>query len=182
MVKELNKYNIDVFGLEDKQYVYEQESGDAFFEEMQQDFISHGHFKVETRLDKSTTMIQLQFQIEGEVELICDRSLESFLEPVSTQGRMFLKFGDRDEELTDEIELIHRNTARINIARYIFDLIVLSLPMKRIHPDLRKEEGDEWETLVYSSDTTEDGNVKEEETETASTDPRWEALKKLKIN
>ena len=180
-MKELNKYNIDIFGLEDKQYAYDQESGDAFFEEMHQDFINHGNFRVETTLDKSTTMIQLQFKIEGAVELTCDRSLETFSEPVKTEGRMFLKFGDRDEELTEEIEIIHRNTTRINIARYIFDLIVLSLPMKRIHPDLRKEEGDdeEFEALVYSSESksTEKPEI---ESPTETIDPRWEALKKLK--
>jgi uncharacterized metal-binding protein YceD (DUF177 family) len=179
-VKELNKYNIDIVGLEDKQYVYDQESGDAFFEEMNQDFINHGNFRVITTLDKSTTMIQLQFQIEGSVELTCDRSLETFNEPVQTEGRMFLKFGDRDEELTEEIEIIHRNTTRINIARYIFDLIVLSLPMKRIHPDLRKEESDdETETLVYSS-TPAATETQEEESPSETIDPRWEALKKLK--
>lgn len=179
-MKELNKYNIDIFGLEDKQYVYDQESGDAFFEEMHQDFINHGHFRVETVLDKSTTMIQLQFKIEGAVELTCDRSLDTFNEPVKTEGRMFLKFGDRDEELTEEIEIIHRNTTRINIARYIFDLIVLSLPMKRLHPDLRNEESDEeFETLVYSSGS-ESNRTPEVESPSETIDPRWEALKKLK--
>ncbi|HEV7351113.1 DUF177 domain-containing protein [Telluribacter sp.] len=187
-MKELAKYNIDIYGLEDKRYVYDFESGDAFFEEMQQDVIQHGHFRAQVTLDKSATMVQLQFQVVGSVELTCDRTLDPFDEPVDTQGRLILKFGDYDEELTEEIEIIHRNTTRINVARYIFDFIVLSLPMKRLHPSLRaaekNDEDDEPETLVYSSlpDTETDP---EEETGTdegndTEVDPRWEALKKLR--
>nr|WP_295932619.1 DUF177 domain-containing protein [uncultured Dyadobacter sp.] len=182
-VKELSKYNIDIYGLEDKQYDYDMESGDAFFEEMEQDLIEHGHFKTHVVLNKSATMIQLRFQTKGSVTLTCDRSLEEFEEPIDSDGRIILKFGDHNEELTEEIEIIGRNTNRINLARYIFDFIALSLPVKKLHPSLRTEEGDfeedeEEGTLVYTSGgETEEGDEREED---EKVDPRWEALKKLK--
>jgi uncharacterized metal-binding protein YceD (DUF177 family) len=181
-VKELSKYNIDIYGLEDKQYAYEMESGDAFFEELEQDLIKHGGVKTHLELNKSSTMLQLHFHIAGTVELECDRSLEMFEEPVLVDERIILKFGDHNEELTDEIEIISRNTNRINVAKYIFEFIVLSLPVKKIHPDLREDDeedaGDEEFVLVYSSETrnSDDDEEKGEE----ATDPRWEALKKLK--
>ncbi|WP_247232500.1 DUF177 domain-containing protein [Telluribacter sp. SYSU D00476] len=186
-MKELAKYNIDIFGLEDKRYVYDFESGDAFFEELQQDVIQHGSFRAQVTLDKSSTMVQLLFDITGSVVLTCDRTLDPFDEPIDTEGRMILKFGDHDEELTEEIEIIHRNTNRINVARYIFDFIVLSLPMKRLHPSIRNEEtgeeDDEFETLVYSSHSDNEPDEEEatpnDDTE-GEVDPRWEALKKLR--
>jgi len=180
-VKELSKYNIDIYGLEDKQYDYDMESGDAFFEELEQDLIERGSFKTHVVLNKSATMLQLNFHTEGRVELVCDRSLEPFEEPVVSDERLILKFGDRNEELTDEIEIISRNTNRINVARYIFEFIALSLPVKKIHPDLRSDvdeelAADEEGVLVYSSATQDDSEAEE----TEKTDPRWEALKKLK--
>jgi uncharacterized metal-binding protein YceD (DUF177 family) len=177
-VKELSKYNIDIYGLEDKRYDYDMESGDAFFEELEQDLIEQGAFKTHIVLTKSATMLQLNFHTEGRVRLICDRSLEPFDEPVISDERLILKFGDHNEELTDEIEIISRNTNRINVARYVFEFIALSLPVKKIHPDLRtaEEETDEAEgILVYSSEA-----ASEQADEEAATDPRWEALKKLK--
>ena len=129
-MKELSKYNIDIYGLEDKQYDYDMESGDAFFEELEQDLVEHGHFKTHVVLTKSATMIQLHFHTEGTVELLCDRTLEPFEEPIDSSDRIILKLGDHNEELTDEIEIINRNTNRINLARYIFDFIALSLPVK----------------------------------------------------
>jgi uncharacterized metal-binding protein YceD (DUF177 family) len=179
-VKELSKYNIDIYGLEDKSYEYDYELGPAFFEEMQQDIIQKGDFKVHLILDKSSTMIQLRFSLSGRAELICDRSLDPFYEPVDTQGLMILKFGDHDEELTDEIAIINRNTTRINVAGYIFEFIALALPMKKLHPDLRshEESGEqESEILVYTSEKKEDQS---EDDSSEPVDPRWEALKKLK--
>ncbi len=180
-MKELSKYNIDIYGLEDKQYDYDMESGDAFFEELEQDLIERGSFKTHVVLNKSATMLQLNFHTEGSVELVCDRSLEPFQEAVVSDERLILKFGDHNEELTDEIEIISRNTNRINVARYIFEFIALSLPVKKIHPDLRaqaeEELADEEEgVLVYSSASQDD----EDNEDVEKIDPRWEALKKLK--
>ena len=182
-MKELSKYNIDIYGLEDKQYDYDMESGDAFFEELEQDLIEHGHFKTHVVLTKSATMIQLHLHTEGAVELLCDRTLEPFEEPVDSDERIILKFGDRNEELTDEIEIINRNTNRINVAKYIFEFIALSLPVKKLHPSLRDEEYDDDDSeddeviLAYSSEEDEDEEGDESE---EKIDPRWEALKKLK--
>ncbi len=159
------------------------ESGDAFFEELEQDIIESGHFKTHVELNKSATMIQLHFHTEGTVNLVCDRSLEPYEEPFSTDDRLILKFGEQNQELTDEIEIISRNTNRINIAGYIFEFIALSLPVKKIHPDLRSGDEDDFSedeeeaVLVYSSETPLED---EEESSDEPIDPRWEALKKLK--
>jgi uncharacterized metal-binding protein YceD (DUF177 family) len=185
-LKELKKYTIQIVGLENQAYEYDMESGDAFFEEMEQNLIQRGHFKTHVVLDKSSTMIRLDFHIQGEVELICDRSLDPFYEPIDVEQRLFLKFGDRNEELTDEIELITWNTQEINVARYIFDFIGLSLPVKKLHPRFRPDElGDEDDEqegkLIYSSSSPESDNEEEEKPD-APIDPRWEALRKLRDN
>ncbi len=182
-VKEQNRYSIDIYGLENKSYEYDYEVEPVFFQEMPQDLIEGGHFKVHLVLEKSSTMIQLRFSIAGKAELICDRSLEPFEEPLETQGLMILKFGDQDEELTEEIAIINRNRTRINVAGYIFEFIALALPMKKIHPDLRaKEDDSEFETLVYSSEVDDETPGTDESAPAAEEkiDPRWEALKKLK--
>ncbi len=183
-VKEQNQYSIDIYGLDNKSYEFDYELGPAFFEEMPQDLVQKGHFGVHLVLDKSSTMIHLRFKIRGTVELLCDRSLEPFDEPVDTEGVIILKFGDHDEELTEEIFIINRNTTRINVAGYIFEFIALSLPMKKIHPDLREQSSEDTdddtnETLVYSSAEAAPENDEEEKSEDKM-DPRWEALKKLK--
>ena len=102
-VKALTQYDIDIYGLKEKQYVYDFESRSEFFEELEQELIENGHFKTHLTLDKSATMLILNFHIVGNVELVCDRSLETFEEPLDIQERLILKYGDHNEQLSDEI-------------------------------------------------------------------------------
>ncbi|GAA4443041.1 DUF177 domain-containing protein [Ravibacter arvi] len=178
-MEELKKYNIDIVGLAEREHVFHYTSGDGFFQEFEQDLIEKGRFEADLVLQKSSTMIRLDFKISGVVGQVCDRTLEPYDEHFETENRIFLKFGDRDEELTDEIEMIQRNTARINVARYVYDFIALALPVKKLHPRLRSDEnGEEEEVLVYG--TSADSPKGETASSEEDIDPRWAALKGIK--
>jgi uncharacterized metal-binding protein YceD (DUF177 family) len=125
----------------------------------------------------------MTIKVKGSVELICDRSLEEFDFPIDTENRILFKFGDHNEEVSDEIIIIDRNTQRLNVAQHIYDFISLAIPMKKIHPrfqeDTEDEEDDETEVkLIYSSAEIEEEFKDEKE----DIDPRWELLKNLKNN
>lgn len=176
-MEELKKYNIDIVSLAERQHEYHYASDSKFFQALEQDLIKNGSFEATLVLDKSSTMLRLDFSIKGVAEQECDRTLELYEEPFETQKKLFLKFGDRDEELTDEIEMIQRNTTRINVAKYIYDFIALALPVKRLHPSLRSEEESEEEAyLIYGTEE------KKEKAEGTEVDPRWEALKSINKN
>ncbi len=179
----LRAYDIHILGLENKRYEYDFVSNDAFFAALEQELICKGDVRTHLLLDKSETMIRLDFQITGTVEQTCDRSLDEYDEPVDARQTMLLKFGDHNEELSDEIELIERGTPTINVARYIFEFISLSLPMKRLHPRFRDEE-DELDTdepngrLIYRSEP----EAETDSDDPSAIDPRWAALRKLSDN
>ena len=180
----LRPYDINIAGLQPKRYEYDFESDNAFFAALEQTLIEHGTVQTHLILDKSETMIRLDFHIVGSVEQICDRSLDEYEQPVDTRRTMLLKFGDHNEELSDEIELIERNTQVVNVARFIFEFLSLSLPMKRLHPRFRDEEDEEQDSpgrLVYQSDINLTDSS-EEGAPTETIDPRWAALRKLSDN
>jgi uncharacterized metal-binding protein YceD (DUF177 family) len=182
-VNQLRQYDINIIGLEPKRYEFDYSSDDAFFQALDQQLIKKGDVRTHLVLDKSETMLRLDFAISGVVERTCDRSLDLYDEQVDTRQTLYLKFADRNEELTDEIELIERNTATVNVARYIFDYIVLSMPMKGLHPRFRDEDDDDDLSegkLIYSSGSVSE--VDESEEEKPAVDPRWEALRKLSNN
>lgn len=177
MSKVVSKYDIHIQGLENKRYTYEFEGGNEFFEFFEQDIITSGQFKAEVILDKNSALLQLFFDIEGTIGLVCDRSLEPFDEPIHVKERYIYKFGDRHEEITDEIEMIPQNTATINLAQHIYDFIAVSLPMKKLHPRFRNEEElEEDNKFIYSTDE----DTVEEEKNDEVIDPRWAALLSLK--
>lgn len=185
--KVLDKYKIDIFKLENKLHTFEFEGGNEFFAELEQELVEKGQFKATITLDKSETMIQMKYHIVGNVELTCDRSLELFDFPIDTVEKLILKFGDHNEELSDELYLIDRNTQQLNIAHDLFEFIGLEIPMKKLHPrflgdvdeddDFEDEEG----ILVYSTGgDEEDEPADDEPIDEDSIDPRWAALKNLK--
>ncbi len=181
-VNPLRTYDIHIVGLDNKRYEYDFISDRSFFAALDQELIKTGNVQTHLVLDKSETMIRLDFHIVGTVEQTCDRSLDEYDESVDTQRSMLLKFGDHNEELSDEIELIERNTSTINVARYIFEFISLSLPMKRLHPRFREEDDqddDQDVKLIYSSGPETNNDDADDQPEI---DPRWAALRKLSDN
>ncbi|MVM32312.1 DUF177 domain-containing protein [Spirosoma sp. HMF4905] len=178
----LRAYDIHIVGLDNKRYEYDFTSDTSFFVAMDQELIKAGNVETHLILEKSETMIRLDFHIVGMVEQTCDRSLDEYDEPVDTEQTMLLKFGDHNEELSDEIELIERSTTTINVARYIFEFISLSLPMKRLHPRFRDEDDDDDDQngkVIYRSGDEEANNDADDQ---SAIDPRWAALRKLSDN
>lgn len=178
-MNELRQYEIPIFGLENKRYEYDFESDVAFFNALEQDLIEKGSIQTHLTLEKSETMIRLDFRITGTIEQMCDRSLDLYDEPINVERLLLLKFADHNEELTDEIELIERNTHSINVSRYIFEFIATSLPMKKLHPRFRSEDEQDDESegkLIYRSDE------EEQPSDEPTIDPRWAALRKLNDN
>lgn len=170
----LRFFNIDIFKLSNQSHDFEFDFDDRFFEEFEDSFVDKGSGKVHLVLDKSDTMIKLAFNIEGSVELTCDRSLEKFDFPIHTSQNLILKYGDDWEELSDEIVIIPRDSERINIGQFVYEFIGLAIPMKRLHPKFAQDEQSDEPEIVYSS------KIQEEENNEGSIDPRWNKLKNLK--
>jgi hypothetical protein len=60
--------------------------------------------------------------------------------PVDINQKIILKFSDHNEEITEELMLIDRNTQYINVAQDIFDFIGLQIPIKKLHPRFVQDE------------------------------------------
>jgi uncharacterized protein len=114
--------------------------------------------------------MRLNIDITGSVTLVCDRSLKEFEEVLGLSELYVYKFGDRFEVVSENMEIIPTETVEINLANNLFEYICLAVPMKKLHPDYRDDDGG----LIYSDNFEEKNSSKEE------IDPRWAALKNLK--
>lgn len=179
-MKPFKLYDIDILALKEKTHRYEYKIDDTFFELFEGGLIEHGSCNVVLDLEKSSGVLTLNFSITGTLELTCDRTLEPFTEPTDLQERVFYKFGEEEKELADDVMVIPHGTATINVAHHIYDFISLSVPMKKLHPNLRgnatQEGEDEWEEtmLVYSSPVEETNQDAQED---EPIDERWKILK-----
>jgi uncharacterized protein len=168
-------YGVNIIGLSNKLHHFDYDVGDEFFRKYGTDLVSRGKFRADVALNKHETFIEADFHINGSATLICDRSLEPFDLPIATKRKIVFKYGDADEEISDEIVIIHRDTATLKLGQYIYEFIALAIPMKKLHPRFQQEDTDESTEgkIVYSSETPD-------EDQGESIDPRWDILKKLK--
>ena len=111
-------------------------------------------------------MLEVLFMIKGETVLICDRSLKEFTQSINLERKILFKFGEEDEEVSDEMIVINRNKSILNMAKYIYEFFILEVPVKRLHPSIKNE--DNIDNFVYKTNSSK------------KIDPRFETLKKLK--
>ena len=78
-----------------------------------------------------------------------------------------------DDSDEDVITIPHQAHA-FNVAQLIYEDVMLSVPMKKLSPNVSEKDLELLEKFSPAVDETEEA---EEET---GTDPRWDALKKLK--
>ena len=105
----MGAFSVNIIGLSNKLHHFEYEIGDDFFGKYGNDLVSHGRFKVDVALDKHETFIEAEFKIKGAATLVCDRSLETFDYPIWTTRRVVFKYGEKNEEISDEIVMIQRD-------------------------------------------------------------------------
>lgn len=174
---DVGAYSVNIIGLSNKLHHFDYEIGADFFRQYGTDLISEGNFKVDVALNKHETFLEADFKIKGTATLTCDRSLETFEYPIWTTQKVLFKYGEVDEEISDEIVMIHRDTATLELGQYMYEFIALAVPIKKLHPRFREEndmEDNAEGKIVYSSPADDKGNDDED------IDPRWNKLKNLK--
>ncbi len=172
--KAISDFDINIHGLENHTYDYQFKGSDSFFQIFEQEIVEGGDFVVNLSLEKTSALMRLKFKIDANLKLVCDRSLEEFVENFKIEEIYIFKFGEEAQEMSDEIEVLAFGTPKINIAELISDFILLSVPMKKLHPKYREEDEGEDGKLIYI-----DPNIELKKIET-DVDPRWSALFKLK--
>jgi len=175
-MKRLKEFRIDIFNLSLKQHEFEFKIDNSLFEFFENSIVEKGQGVCHLLLDKTATMMTLNFNIDMNVELTCDRSLDTFDFPIKIEEQLIIKFGEEDNILSEDVIVIKNDTATLDVSEFINEYVSLAIPLKKLHPRYADIE-DEQPDLVYSSQEESDDEENNE-----SLDPRWEALKKLKEN
>ena len=185
-MKFLRNYNVEIIRLKEGRHSFSFEVSDEFFSKFEDNhLVSKGNLVANVVLSKDVNLIEVLFDISGTVELMCDRSLETFDYPLKTTEKLLYKYGPEEQEINEEIYIITRDTPKIELAQLIYEFILLAIPAKKIHPDYKvemdEEDFDVEGQLVYvSEEQSEEDEDNDSLSPNEGTDPRWEILKNLK--
>ena len=183
IVVEMNKtkeFLIPFIGLKPGKHHFEYQISNAFFEIFDYHEFNDSNIKVNVVLEKKSTMLELSFKHNGTVNVPCDMTNEEFDLPIKGNMKLIVRFGDAFNDDNEELLILPHGEYQIDIAQYIYEMIVLSVPLRRIHPGV-KDGSLNTEALVKLKELTvkelKKENKKEQKEE--NIDPRWDKLKQL---
>jgi uncharacterized metal-binding protein YceD (DUF177 family) len=132
------RYAIAHKGLKEGVHGFDWGLGDEFWRDHPEGGITGGELKVEATLEKGATgVMRLGVEIEGTVVVPCDRCLEDCELPVRYRGRLEVKVSPEAGEYPFEGDILWLDPGdgAIDLEQYIYESIVLSLPLQRVHPE-----------------------------------------------
>lgn len=168
----LKKFNIPFVGLKEGKHNFKYTIDKKFFEHFEFTEFINPSLKSDLVLNKKLTFLEINFKVDGKVTIPCDVSTELFEHKIKSENNLIVKFGSSDYE-SDDILVISEGSYQINVAQHIYETIVLSLPLKKIHPGIKNGtlKSDILEKLkaLEPKKNNSDGSI----------DPRWNKLKEL---
>lgn len=179
----MKQFVVGLTSLSNKEHVFEFKVESSFFKNFENSPVEAGELDVKVILDKQERLIQCIFKINGTVELICDRSLEEFNYPIEKEDKIIFRYADNYEELSEDLINIPQGQIELDLAPFIYELIAIAVPMKKLHPkyeeELSEEDDEENIEFVYSSGEVKNEDDKKDDDDI---DPRWKDLLNLKNN
>lgn len=151
-------------GVSDEQLILEAEDLD-----IEDSAISR--VKLSLRFYKQDDNLRIQCHLISEARFVCDRSLDNFETELESNYEVVFQLNaeEEKEELSGTLRRLDPAQNEIDITREVRDTVLLSIPIKKLHPRyIKKGEVTGFEASYGSADESDDH------------DPRWDALAKLK--
>ncbi|RLT77970.1 DUF177 domain-containing protein [bacterium J10(2018)] len=197
IVGKFSAYKLPLKSLSVGSHEFDYHLDKKFFEDMESADIHDADLNIHVTVVAKNDLYELTIDITGEITLLCDRCLDDLQWPVDTTYHIYVKYGADYNDDSDELLEIPESDNYLNIAYMIYDTVALTIPIKHVHPlgkcnramssllkkhrapgNISEEDGEMMEEII---DDIENTDVADSDNE-ATTDPRWDELKKLNDN
>lgn len=168
----LTEFVLPFVGLKDGKHTFEFDIDTTFFNAFEFNEFDQPAVKVKLLFDKKRGLMNLSFIAQGSLGLTCDVSNEIFPYQINTSLDWIVKFGDEYDDDNDEFLILPHGSYQVNVAQPIYEMIVLAVPVKKVHPGV--VDGTLDSALLKK---LEELQPKEEKLD--NNDPRWDKLKDL---
>ncbi|WP_310554621.1 DUF177 domain-containing protein [Flavobacterium sp.] len=177
-MKVTNEFLIPFVGLKLGKHQFEYQINKKFFDHFEYDEFETANIKVNVVLEKKNTMLEVTFKHSGTINVPCDLTSEEFDLPIKGNLNLVVRFGEEFNNDNEELLILPIGEHQIDVSQYIYEMIVLSIPLKKVHPGVKdgtlQSEALDKLNQIKVKDSIEVKEIKEE-----NTDPRWDKLKTL---
>jgi uncharacterized metal-binding protein YceD (DUF177 family) len=169
-MKDLKEFNIPFVGLKEGKHLFQYKVDNTFFELYNYNEFEKSSINVTLEFVKKSTLFELEFTASGSVNVPCDVTNEYFDLEITATLPLVVKFGQEYNDENEEILILPHEVYQFSVAQFIYEMIVLGIPSKRVHPKVLDG--------TMETEALEQLEIKEEKT-VETTDPRWDKLKNL---
>ena len=178
VMSNLKQFNIPFIGLKQGKHLFDYEIDNTFFEAFDFNEFNSSKLQVKLIFDKKSTFFELHLNVVGFVNVDCDISLEPFEQEVEGNMPLVIKFGSEYNDDNEEMIIIPHENFEINVSQFIYELVILSIPTKKIHPKVVDGSMNSEALKKFKELEIKDRSSSKKEDDI---DPRWEKLKNLII-
>ncbi len=174
----LNHKDFDIYFLSLKEGIhhFNYAINHNFFEYFEFNDIINPEIQVNIDLFKRSHLMELKFSFKGDITLVCDISLEPYRTSIKSCYDLVVKFGQRATSASEsDIIYLEPLEYKLNIAQQIYESIVLSLPIKKIHPGVHDGSLDSELMAYYETNHNQPNN-------NSISDSRWNKLRLIPKN
>ena len=170
----LEQFEIDLKGLTGDETPLAYDLSDDFFRQLDSDaLVQGGSLHVSGSIRKAVGFFELLLHIVGTVKIPCDRCLEEMEQPIETDRRYVVKLGDEADD-DGEVITVDENEGMLSTAWLIYESTVLAVPIQHVHQLGGCNDAMMRVLEEHSAARSSDADAQE-------IDPRWQALRKLKV-
>jgi len=169
-------YKIPFAGLKPGVHEFMFKVTETFFESYEYSEIEKANCHIKLTMEKQSTMLLLNFEVAGTVDLPCDRCSERLEIALNGEYGLIAKFSDVKTQNTEEIIYLSSSEYQIDVREFIYEFIQLAVPIRKVH---KEGECDEEMTKSLEEYLISENSIEQDSSYIAENDPRWSALKKL---
>lgn len=139
-MKHEREFEIAWQGLKPGVSTFEYDIDDKFFKEddVERDF-KDLDAQVTLDFDKKNNFFLCHFDIDGSITVPCDRCGEDFKLRLWDEFDLVIKLSgtevEHDEDDDADVVFIPRNETVLNVRDWIYEFLMLSIPLQKVHPD-----------------------------------------------
>ena len=131
------EYEIAFVGLKPGEHHFTYDITEKFFEPFQEQDFTNCQTTVKLRLEKNNGFMMLKFDLDGKVEVVCDRCGNNLPMQLWDEFNIIVKMAEEPEVMNDreedpDVYYISKSESHINVADWIYEFINLSIPMQKM--------------------------------------------------
>ena len=110
----------------------------ALLEELGDEEMIDAQVDVDIVMTKAAQMLTFEVALDGVAKVECDRCLDELEYPIEADDTLYVKFSEEEIEFDGEVMWLNPADEEIDLAPYIYETLLLSLPYQRVHESIEE--------------------------------------------